>query len=60
MKSTTIVFCARMVVWLMVAATFVAVLRGASWGWMLAALGLALTADVCDLVRWPALRIARS
>jgi hypothetical protein len=54
MKSTTTILCARILVWLTVAATLVAVLRGASWGWMLAALGLALTADLRDLVRWPA------
>jgi hypothetical protein len=54
MKSTATVVCARILVWLMVAATLVAVVQGAHWAWMLAALGLALTADMRDLARWPA------
>jgi hypothetical protein len=58
MKSTTTILCARVLVWLMVAALMVAVLRGASWWWMLGAVGLALTADMRDLARWPARRDA--
>lgn len=53
MRATTAILYARILVWLMAAAMLVAVLRGASWGWMLAALGLALTADLRDLARWP-------
>lgn len=55
-KAATIVLWARILVWLMVAATLVAVVEGAHWAWMLAGLGLALTADARDLLRWPARR----
>jgi hypothetical protein len=53
MMHTRVVW-ARILVALMVAATAVALLGGVRWGWLLGALGIAITADLRDGLRWRA------
>ncbi len=43
---------ARVAVWIMALLALVAVLTGVRWAWIVAAVAVAVAADVRDLVRW--------
>lgn len=54
MKGKRVVIWAHIGVALMSVAAGVAVLQGMRWAWLVAALGLAVLADLRDVLRWRA------
>jgi hypothetical protein len=52
MSSPMIRTVARVAVWLMALLALVAVFTGDRWAWIVAAVAVAVAADVRDLVRW--------
>jgi hypothetical protein len=54
MNASWVAWLARIGVWLLALATVLSVVSGLRWAWIVAALGVAVLADVRDLLRRPA------